>query len=113
MTTVSPSAARRSAMAAPMPREAPVTIATLLPLFDIVFSFLCALTRLNIGPGRMTPRACGPRDDQSVRGRLCEDRVSSRTGAPQQPLVSFKPRGRGPVLAGEPTHGAPSLCKPT
>jgi hypothetical protein len=32
MTTVKPSAASRSATAAPMPREAPVTIATLLVL---------------------------------------------------------------------------------
>src|SRR4030088_2689059 len=39
MTTVKPSRASRSATAAPMPREAPVTIAILL-LSWIIFSFL-------------------------------------------------------------------------
>src|SRR5258708_39726595 len=39
MTTVKPSPASRSATAAPMPREAPVTIATLLVSFGI-FSLL-------------------------------------------------------------------------
>src|SRR5258708_12497046 len=41
MTTVKPSCASRSATAAPMPREAPVTIATLL-LSWVIFSLLIA-----------------------------------------------------------------------
>src|ERR1700721_3262662 len=47
MTTVKPSAARRSATAAPMPREAPVTIATLLDSFVILSS---------LGLSRVCPR---------------------------------------------------------
>src|SRR6266702_5600618 len=38
MTTAKPSPASRSAIAAPMPREPPVTIATFLPALDIAFS---------------------------------------------------------------------------
>src|SRR5258706_7945316 len=51
MTTVKPSAASRSATAAPMPREAPVTIATLLVSFDI-FSFLMISWQVRASDGR-------------------------------------------------------------
>src|SRR5580698_4841099 len=54
MTTVRPSAASRSATAAPIPRDAPVTIATLLDSLDILslpwFSRVPAADEENLNP---------------------------------------------------------------
>src|SRR5580692_8138742 len=65
MATLAPSAARRFAIAAPMPREAPVTSATLLANFDmgspVVFaneSEFCGLVRRTLlGHPRLVQRS--------------------------------------------------------
>src|SRR6266404_4210045 len=95
MATLAPSAARRLAIAAPIPREPPVTRATLPSSFlDIAFLLFCeGLREMGCSAGQM--------DQNFVSWGAMLLRHERRCGTPAPSILRCRRRGRKPHGGGE------------